>query len=209
MASLASHMLTILLILILIISVILHELAHGYVADMLGDPTARLQGRLTLNPIKHIDPIGSILVPVITSFAGFTFGWAKPIPYNPYNLRNKRLGEFLIALAGPASNLLIAFVFSGIIRFAAVGLDSVTPFIEILSYIVIINLTLAVFNLIPLPPLDGSKILFSILPVQYSKTRQTLESFGPILALVMVFLLWQFISPVIPWLFGIFTGISL
>src|SRR4051812_1743887 len=96
---------TIVSIVILIFSVIVHEVAHGFMADRLGDPTARLAGRLTLNPLKHLDPVGSIIVPLITSMAGFTFGWAKPVPFNPYNLKNKRLGEFLIALAGPASNL--------------------------------------------------------------------------------------------------------
>ena len=97
-------MLIILSIIILIFSVIFHEVSHGYMADLLGDPTARLQGRLTLNPLKHIDPIGSIIVPFITYItAGFAFGWAKPVVYNPYNLKNKRQGEFLIAVAGPAS----------------------------------------------------------------------------------------------------------
>jgi Zn-dependent protease len=111
-----TNMITILSIIILVFSIIVHEVAHGFMADWLGDPTARLQGRLTLNPIKHIDPVGSIIVPLITSLSGFTFGWAKPVIYNPYNLKNKRQGEFLIALAGPASNLVIAAIFGFIIR---------------------------------------------------------------------------------------------
>src|ERR1700722_18659718 len=98
-------------IIVLAFSVIIHEISHGYVAEMLGDPTARLAGRLTLNPLKHIDPIGSIIVPILTSLAGFTFGWAKPVPFNPHNLKNPRSGELLIALAGSASNFLIALVF--------------------------------------------------------------------------------------------------
>jgi len=206
-------LLTILSIVILIFSVIIHEVSHGLMADRLGDPTARLQGRLTLNPIKHIDPIGSILVPIITSIAGFTFGWAKPVPYNPYNLKNKRTGEFLIALAGPASNMLVALIFGLIVRYVIVSLDTasvaVMSFVEISSYVVIINITLAIFNLVPLPPLDGSKLLFSILPNQYSRVRHVLESYGPILALVVVFFLWQFISPVVPWLFQLFTGVGM
>src|SRR3989344_7026652 len=133
-------MITILSITILILSVIIHEVSHGYMADCLGDPTARLQGRLTLNPIKHIDPVGSIIVPLITSLAGFTFGWAKPVPYNPYNLRNRRQGEFLIAIAGPLSNLLIALIFGTIIRFVSVEMVTLTSFIEITSYIVVINI---------------------------------------------------------------------
>lgn len=202
-------MLTILSVIILIFSVILHEVSHGYMADWLGDPTARMSGRLTLNPLKHIDPIGSILVPLITSLAGFTFGWAKPVPYNPYNLKNKRQGEFLIALAGPASNLLIALIFGTILRFAAASATEVTPFITIVSYIVIINIVLAVFNLIPLPPLDGSKILFSILPDQYGRVRLTLERYAPLFILVVVLFLWQILAPVIPWVFQLFTGLSL
>jgi Zn-dependent protease len=207
--------LTILSIAILIISVILHELSHGYMADRLGDPTARLAGRLTLNPIKHIDPVGSIFVPLITSLFGFTFGWAKPVPYNPYNLKNKRQGEFLIALAGPASNLLIALVFGTIMRFTAGNITdaasaaSLAPFVTIISYIVIINIILAVFNLIPLPPLDGSKLLFSILPQQYGRVRMIMEQYAPIFVLIVVFFLWQVVAPVIPWVFKLFTGVGM
>ncbi len=200
-------MITILSIAILIISIIIHEVAHGYMADRLGDPTARLQGRLTLNPIKHIDPVGSILVPIVTSLGGFTFGWARPVPYNPYNLKNRRLGEFLIAAAGPASNLLIALIFGIIIRIVAV--DMMTPFIEITARIVIVNIVLAVFNLIPIPPLDGSKLLFSFLPSQYGRLRQVLEMYAPILILVVVFFLWEAISPIIWPIFKAFTGIGI
>ena len=202
-------MLTILSIAILIVSVILHEVSHGYMADFLGDPTPRLSGRLTLNPIKHIDPMGSIIVPLITSLAGFTFGWAKPVPYNPYNLKNKRTGEFLIAAAGPASNLLIALIFGTILRFTAAGAVALTPFMTIVSYIVIINIILAIFNLIPLPPLDGSKLLFSILPDQYGRTRMVLEQYAPIFVLIVVFFLWQVIAPIVPFVFQLFTGFSL
>lgn len=197
---------TIISIIILILSVIIHEVSHGYMADRLGDPTARLQGRLTINPLKHIDPIGSIIVPLITSIAGFTFGWAKPVPYNPYNLKNRRLGEFLIAAAGPLSNLGIALVFGSIIRFVQHGV--MTPFIEITSYIVLINIVLAVFNLIPIPPLDGSKLLFAFLPQQYGRTRIFLERYAQVLIIVVVFFLWQYISPIIWPIFKIFTGIN-
>ncbi len=202
-------MLAILSLVILIFSVIVHEVAHGFMADRLGDPTARIAGRLTLNPLKHIDPVGSIIVPLITSLAGFTFGWAKPVPYNPYNIRDKRRGEFLIAAAGPGSNLLIAIIFGTIIRFTAeAGVLSI-PVLTVFSYIVIINIVLAVFNLIPLPPLDGSKILFSVFPDQYGRARMTMERYAPVFVLVVVFFLWQILSPVIPWVFRLFTGISL
>lgn len=200
-------MITIISIVILIFSIIIHEIAHGFMADKLGDPTARLQGRLTLNPIKHIDPVGSIIVPLITSLSGFTFGWAKPVEYNPYNLKNKRQGEFLIALAGPMSNILLAAIFGLIIRFASAGATTVTPFIEICSYIVIINLVLAIFNLIPLPPLDGSKLLFAWLPQQYGQLRMMLETYGMIFILVVVFFLWPVISPIVSFAFRLLTGV--
>ena len=175
-------------------------------ADALGDPTPRLQGRLTLNPLKHLDPFGSILVPILTSFAGFTFGWAKPVIYNPYNIKNKRQGELLIALAGPASNLVIAFLCSMFIRYAVVaGLSSAA--IEISIHIVIINIVLAMYNLIPLPPLDGSKVLFVLLPHQYGKLRMTLELYAPIFLFFVVFFLWNIVSPLIGVVFHLFTGI--
>ncbi len=203
-------MITIISIVILIFSVIIHEVSHGYMANYLGDPTARLQGRLTLNPLKHIDPIGSILVPLITSLSGFTFGWAKPVPYNPYNLKNKRMGEFLIAAAGPASNISIALVFSLIIRYVSTSMTvtpGLTSFVEVASYIIVINIVLAVFNLIPLPPLDGSKLLFSILPHQYGRIRHILEAYAPIWVLIVVLFVWQFISPIVPYVFRLFTGL--
>ncbi len=193
----------------MVFSVIIHEIAHGFMADHLGDPTARLQGRLTLNPIKHIDPVGSIIVPLITSLSGFTFGWAKPVEYNPYNIKNKRQGEFLIAAAGPVSNLLIALIFSIIIRFNTTDISEMTPFLEICSYIVLINLVLAIFNLIPLPPLDGSKLLFAWLPHQYGRFRLILETYAPIFILVVVFFLWPIISPIISFAFSLFTGIRI
>jgi len=202
-------MITIFSIVILIFSIIIHEISHGFMADRLGDPTARLQGRLTLNPLKHIDPFGSIIVPLLTSLSGFTFGWAKPVEYNPYNLKNKRQGEFLIALAGPASNLLIAVIFGMIIRFAAAGATAMTPFLEICSYIVIINIVLAIFNLIPLPPLDGSKLLFAWLPAQYGRVRMMMETYSFISILIVIFFLWKFVSPVIPWVFRVITGVGL
>ena len=196
---------------VLIFSIIIHEVSHGYVADMLGDPTARLAGRLTLNPIKHIDPVGSIIVPIITSFGGITFGWAKPVPFNPYNLKNRRTGELLIALAGPASNLVIAIVFAIIIRVGLGGASFLSPlFIQLCAYIVLINISLAVFNLVPLPPLDGSKILFSLFPptLFWQRIRTFIERFAIILVLILVIFLWQFISPIIPFLFSLLTGIQ-
>ena len=202
-------MVTILYIIILIFSVIIHEVSHGYMADYLGDPTARLQGRLTLNPLKHIDPVGSILVPIITSFAGFTFGWAKPVVYNPYNLKDRRRGEFLIAIVGPLSNLALAIIFGLLVRFLFNSEGVVTPFIEFASYIVIINIVLAVFNLVPIPPLDGSKLLLAFLPNQYGHTRQVFERYGPIFVLILIIVVWQFISPIVPFIFRLITGVGM
>ncbi|HEY4479504.1 MAG TPA: site-2 protease family protein, partial [Candidatus Paceibacterota bacterium] len=147
---------------ILIISVIIHEVAHGYMALWLGDPTAKYEGRLTLNPVKHIDLWGSIIIPIITTLAGFTFGWAKPVPYNPYNLRNQRWGDALVAIAGPASNIILASLFGLVIRLGMHFSFLSAEFISLASLVVLVNIVLALFNLVPIPPLDGSKIFFSI-----------------------------------------------
>lgn len=209
-------LLVILSIVILIFSVIVHEVSHGYVAYLLGDPTAHLKGRLTLNPIKHIDLYGSIILPIlllVVSGGSFVFGWAKPVPYNPYNIKNRRQGEFLIAAAGPASNLFIALIFGLLLRFTAIpdasGMIAATSYVSIVTTIVIINITLAIFNLIPLPPLDGSKLILPLLSNQYGPFRQTLERIGPIFVLIAVFLIWQFIYPVVPWVFRVITGIGM
>ena len=166
-------------IIVLIVSIMAHEIAHGATAYAFGDPTAKNQGRLTLNPLKHIDLFGSIILPALLFFtnAGFIFGWAKPVPYNPYNLRNRRLGEFCVAIAGILTNFLIAIIFAVIIRFAVVWNLS-QPTIDLLIYIIMLNLTLAVFNLIPIPPLDGSKILLTLMPFRFEKHRIFLERYG-------------------------------
>lgn len=187
-------------------SVVIHELSHGYVAELLGDPTPRLQGRLTLNPLKHLDPVGSFIVPIITSFAGFTFGWARPVQWNPYNVKNKRWGELLISIAGPLSNFLIAIVFGLVVRFWGVMLSS--SFIQISLYVIGINVALAVFNLIPLPPLDGSKVFFAILPRKFYYIREIMERYSIFLFLMLIFFLWRFVEPVILIIFKIITGIS-
>ena len=191
-------------IIILIMSVVVHELSHGYTAELLGGPTPRLQGRLTLNPLKHLEVFGSLIVPFITSLAGFTFGWAKPIQWNPYNVKNRRWGELLISIAGPVSNILIAVIFGLIMR--SFGADLSTSFIQIASYVVAINIVLAVFNLIPIPPLDGSKILFSLLPSSMIGVRETLERYSIFFFLIVIFFLWRFVEPIIPWIFKLIVG---
>jgi len=193
-------------IIVLVLSIVLHEVSHGYAADRLGDPTARLAGRLTLNPIKHLDLFGSLIFPAMTYLmGGFIFGWAKPVPYNPYNLRDQKWGEAKVAFAGPASNLLIALVFGIIIRLGILS----SALTSLIVLIVFINILLAIFNLIPIPPLDGSKILFSLLPYKYSNFRSILERYSLFLLLFFIFFLWKLIFPIVIVLFHLITGLNL
>lgn len=194
-------------LLILLISVVVHEVSHGYAALFLGDHTAEYEGRLTLNPIKHIDLLGTIILPtVFYLLGGFIFGWAKPVPYNPYNLRNQRWGEAIVAIAGPLANIMIALVFGLAIRFFVPDLG--TPLGGILTLVVAVNTVLALFNLMPVPPLDGSKILWSFLPPRLMYIRERIERFGFFAVLLFVFILWQFVVPLIGILFLLITGKS-
>ncbi len=176
-------------IVIVMLSAVIHEFMHGVAADRLGDPTPRYAGRLTLNPAAHIDPFGSILLPVIlaVSQSPFLFGWAKPVPYNPYNLRKApRWGEAIVALAGPLSNFAIAAATALVIR-----LNIMAGINDILFLIVVINVMLGIFNLVPIPPLDGSKILPRLLPPGlselYDRLRMQLE-YNPFLGFGFVIL---------------------
>lgn len=200
----------------LIISIILHEMAHGYAANALGDPTARLQGRLSPNPLVHLDLLGSIILPALLFFsnAGILFGWAKPVPYNPYNLSNQKWGEAMVAIAGPAVNVFLAIVFSIIIRSAEV-LSLGASFIQMAWYIVHINILLALFNMLPIPPLDGSKILMAILPYKlqqkYKQFTMWIEQYGIFAMFAFIFIFLQvfatpffgFVSTVVSLLTGI------
>tara|TARA_B100000508_G_scaffold60333_1_gene47398 strand:- start:415551 stop:416195 length:645 start_codon:yes stop_codon:yes gene_type:complete len=203
-------------VILLIVSIILHEVAHGYAAYALGDPTAKNAGRLTLNPLPHIDFVGSVLIPaflVITS-AGFLFGWAKPVPYNPLNLRNQRFGEAIVAIAGPATNIFIALIFSLVIRFGA-GLPD--TFIALSALVVLINLFLGLFNLIPLPPLDGYTVLRSLLPYRFAMGFQNFErkiqSLGIISLFLFIFIFITVLSgpffAIVQSIFTLFTGAPL
>jgi Zn-dependent protease len=195
-------------IIVLIMSVVIHEVSHGYAALALGDPTAKYQGRLTLNPISHLDPIGSFIVPLLGYFAGgFIIGWAKPVPFNPYNLRNQKWGEAIVAVAGPLANIALAVIFGVIIRFAAGSGFLTQSFLNLAGFVVFINITLAIFNLVPIPPLDGSKILFAFLPLKWQSARQSFERYG--LILVFIFFLWPIISPIISYLFTFLVSISM
>jgi Zn-dependent protease len=177
----------------LLIGFPVHEFSHALAAYRLGDATAKLYGRLTLNPIAHFDPLGGILLAVSFIGAGFGFGWAKPTPVNPVNLAGGRRGEAIVAAAGPLSNLVLAAVVALPLRFILSNpeLANQIPFvvIQILSLFVYINLVLMIFNLLPIPPLDGSKVLFAFLPPRLAwQWRPILEQYGFILLLLIFFL---------------------
>jgi Zn-dependent protease len=163
---------------VVLLSMTLHEAMHGFVAYFLGDDTAKLQGRLTLNPIKHIDPFLTILLPLFLAIAGLPiFGGAKPVPFNPARVRYDDWGAALVALAGPLTNLLIAFVAFGI--YAIIGAPSVSAGIgQIISTIVLVNLGFFVFNMIPIPPLDGSRVLYALAPEFIRRGMEAIERFG-------------------------------
>lgn len=197
---------------VLVLSVIIHEISHGYVAEYLGDPTARLAGRLTLNPLKHLEFFGSFLFPIILYMASggsFLFGWAKPVPYNPMHLKDPKSGSGKIAAAGPVSNLVIAVVFGILLRaLPMLGYPASSALYMFFAYIAYINVLLAIFNLVPLPPLDGSKVLFSLLPQSEPALRLSifLQRYGMFLFLIFIFFGFQLIVPVVHWLFGVITG---
>jgi Zn-dependent protease len=206
------------LIAILIMSIVVHEVSHGYMADYLGDPTARLAGRLTLNPISHIDLLGSIIIPGLLLFtqSPFLFGWAKPVPYNAYNLSNQRYGEAIVAGAGPAVNVAIALLFGLIVRFSGpLGLPE--TFTAVATVVVLINVVLAVINMLPIPPIDGSKVLRQVLPYHLGERFfQPIENLtyqlGPfaiiLVLLLIVFVLGPILTSIIFWLVGLFTGLE-
>jgi Zn-dependent protease len=192
---------------ILIMSVVIHEVSHGFAARFYGDNTAEYEGRLTLNPLKHLDPVGSVLVPLLMySTNGPIFGWAKPVPYNPYNLKPGRWPEAFVALAGPLSNIVIALFFSLVLHLVPIGNPA---FVAITASIIYVNVLLAVFNLMPVPPLDGSKLLFALFPDKVYRFRNFFERYGLFLVIVFIFLVWRLISPLVGVVFNILTGLSI
>jgi len=197
-------------VVILIMAVVIHEVSHGWMAYQLGDPTAKYADRLSLNPIKHFDLWGSFIVPFLMIVTlGFGFGWAKPVPYNPYNLRDQKRGPAWVALAGPLSNILVAIIFGLGARFISLSYvvkDEISRsifdfqnlttllagsfgaiFFWLFMMIMTINVFLAVFNLIPIPPLDGSKLLLSFIPMGEQK-KLALEQFGFMFLLIFIFI---------------------
>lgn len=190
----------IIFIVVLIVSIVLHEIAHGYAADKLGDPTARLAGRLSLNPLVHVDWIGSVILPffLIVSGAPFILGWAKPVPFNLYNMKNPKWGGVIVAIAGPLTNIVIALLAALILK-----LFTFSPaVIFFLTSLIITNISLAVFNMVPIPPLDGHHILYALLPKRLYKIKSFLRRYSFFVLIIFVIFGWQFISPLI---FGIYN----
>lgn len=185
-------------VVLVILSIIFHEVAHGWVADWLGDPTARYAGRLTLNPIPHIDMVGSIIVPGLALLSGspFLLGWAKPVPVNPYNLRWGTWGEALTAFAGPATNILIAVAAGLLVRFGV--LPASEAVVSLIFILIIANISLAILNLLPIPPLDGSKIVAALLPsglyYKYREFENLTYALGPFGLILVLIIIVQFLS---------------
>jgi len=180
-------LLTIFSLIVLFFSIVIHEIAHGSVASALGDSTAKDAGRLTLNPLKHIDPFGTIVLPLLlllfTLGKGPIFGWAKPVPVNPFNLRDQKWGMLKVSLAGPMTNFSLAVIFGLLIRFVALPQSLVLLF----SIIAVYNFAWAIFNLIPIPPLDGSHILFTFLGNRLSGFRILLQKYSFFILLLFIF----------------------
>lgn len=191
-------------LIIIIPSAIFHEYAHGWMAYQLGDSTAKYAGRLTLDPRAHVDKWGTLLMPLLLLFltgGRFLFAYAKPVPYNPYNLKNQKWGPVAVALAGPLSNLSLALVFGILVRFfpgTAAGL--------FFSVIVYANVLLAIFNLVPIPPLDGSKLLYALIPDSQYKLKIMMERYGFFILIFFIFFGFQLITPIIYALYSLFTG---
>ncbi len=197
--------------LVLIVSIIVHEVAHGIAAEREGDPTARMLGRITLNPLKHIEWFGSVILPLvlILSKAGFVVGWAKPVPYNPDNLKRGKKSVAIVAIAGIVVNLSIAIFFGLLIRLAPFAHIYSTGFFEIASIVVLVNIVLALFNAIPIAPLDGFRFLGAILPFKYERQMLALEKYSLPILIIFLFWGWKFVAPLAFKIFTLLTGITL
>ncbi len=190
------------LVLPVILAITVHEAAHGYVADRLGDRTARMLGRITLNPLRHIDPIGTVLLPLgMYALTGFMFGWAKPVPVNPRNLGNPRRDMAIVAVAGPLSNLVMALLWSIAILVGGWLLPVSTwvgaPLVFMGAAGVLINVILLVLNMIPLPPLDGGRVLVGLLPAKLARVVSQVEPYGLfiLIALLVTGVLGRIVLP--------------
>ena len=198
-------------IVILIFSIVIHEVSPGAVANYLGDPTAKYAGRLTLNPLKHLDPFGSIFLPVlllIISRGTFAVGYAKPVPINPYNFRDQKWGTLKVSIAGPGVNLFLALIFGLLLR-VFLHFSVLSSFYPIFIYIVFMNLLLAVFNLLPVPPLDGSHILFTFLSDKWSEVKIFLQRYGFFVLIFVIIFGWNWIFKIIEIIFRLITGYAI
>lgn len=196
----------ILILPLILVTIVIHEVSHGFIADRLGDPTPRMQGRLTLNPLSHLDLVGTLVL-IMTQ----RFGWAKPVPVNPYNFENPRRDMALVATAGPSANFIFAYFLGFFLKNNFVS--SYTLLGGILVLTIQLNLGLAIFNLIPIPPLDGSRILMGLLPEGSAYRYAKFEQYGFIILLFILFLgggiLNLTLLPILEFLFQIFTGINI
>lgn len=172
-------------LIVLFFSIVIHEIAHGSMALRLGDPTAKYAGRLTLNPIKHIDLFGTIILPLLLVImrSPFIIGWAKPVPINPFNFRDQKWGTLKVSIAGPSMNFLIAVIFGLAIRFIPLP----EPVLLLFSIIVLYNFAWGLFNLIPIPPFDGSHILFTLLPERFAHIKLFLQQYGLFILIFFIF----------------------
>lgn len=199
-------LITIFSLVVLLFSIVLHEIAHGFVAYKLGDPTAKYAGRLSLDPMKHLDPVGSFLLPlstlILTQGKGPIFGWAKPVPINPYNFKDQRWGELKVAIAGPAMNFFIAIIAGLFLRFFTPPLN----LFIMLSIVSIYNFLLGIFNLLPIPPLDGSHILFSILGNRAPEIKLIFQQYGLLILFLVLFSGLNFLYPLALSLFRLVVG---
>ena len=193
---------------VLLYSVVIHEVSHGLAANAMGDTTAKDMGRLSLNPIRHLDMFGSIILPLALKLLGspFIVGYAKPVPYNPNNLDDRRYGPAKVALAGPLSNIALAVLFGLVLRFLPdIFSSSLMPLL--LAYIVYINLLLALFNLFPVPPLDGHWLLMTLLPERFAVLKVTLYRFSFLFLVIFILFIFPFLFPLISFLFRLITGL--
>lgn len=195
---------------VVLFSMTVHEVMHGLVAYWLGDDTAKMQGRLTLNPIKHVDPFLTILLPVIlVIMGGPIFGGAKPVPFNPARVRFEEWGSALVAIAGPLTNLVLAFIFYSIYVLFQLDLGTLTG--VIVSYAVAVNLGFFVFNIIPIPPLDGSRVLYALAPESVQRVMRMIENYGIVLVFAIVMLgggaIGLFMTTAIEAVYRVFSGI--
>lgn len=201
-------------VLTIVPALVLHEVAHGIVADRLGDPTPRAMGRLTLNPIRHVDPFGTVVLPGLLILpylfgrgVGPIFGYAKPMPINPSNLRNPETQTTVIAIAGPVTNILLAVGGALVLRFVGRDTGAVSNFLQIWVFL---NVLLAVFNIMPIPPLDGSKVLARFLPPRAREVYRSWDAYGALFMLAIFFLLpgliFSLVNPVVEGLYVVLVG---